>query len=104
MNTLKFYPNINSSEYIEFECPENYKSLVSRINKINEEYLKNNSIIYKDGEDNISITNEEDFSNFKGQYNSIYLIERDNDLRTVFTNKTVTTIFHTETTGAEKKK
>ena len=104
MNSLKFYPNINSNEYIEIKCPENYKSLVSRINEINENYLKYNSIIYKDDEDNIYISNEEDFSIFKEKFNTIYLIEKkDYDLRTVETNKTVTTIFNTNY-GENKKK
>ena len=81
--SLKCYTNINSSEYEEFEYPENFKALEAQINQMDENYLKNNNIIYYDyNKDEIVINNEEVFSCFKGD--TIYLKEK-------FKDKTLTT-------------
>ena len=76
--SLKCYTNINSSEYEEFEYPENFKALEAQINQMDENYLKNNNIIYYDyNKDEIEINNEEVFSEFKGD--TIYLKEKLDD-------------------------
>ena len=76
--SLKCYTNINSSDYIEFEFPENFKALEAQINQNDENYLKNNNIIYYDyNKDEIEINNEEVFSEFKGD--TIYLKEKLDD-------------------------
>ena len=96
--TLKCYTNINSSEYIVFEFPENFKDLEAQINQMDENYLKNNNIIYYDyNKDEIEINNEEVFSEFKGD--TIYLKEKVDDK--MLTTKEIPSMFQQKKQNTE---